>query len=377
MKVPPTAPVVGAFLRVVRRFARVGCSLHMFNKLFGVWSKDIGIDLGTANTLVYVRDRGIVINEPSIVAVNQKTGRILAIGSEARRMIGRTPGHITVTRPLVNGVVSDFEVTEQMLKYFIDKVHTGTWSIMPRPRVVVGIPSGVTEVERRAVQDATYNAGAREVYLIEEPMAAALGARLPIQDAVPNVIIDIGGGTTEVAVISMGGTISSRSLRIAGEKLTEDIIRYLREEKNLLIGEATGENVKISLGSAWPLEDEVELPVRGRDLLSGLPREIAVSSQEIRSAMSRSIKSIVRAIRNTIEETPPELTADLINRPIALTGGGALIRGLDTLIAKETKLLVQAVDDPLTAVVRGCGMVLENIQELRSVLLARVEEEYR
>lgn len=349
----------------------------MLNKLFGFWSKDIGIDLGTANTLVYVRDKGIVINEPSIVAVNQKTGKLLAIGSEARRMVGRTPGYITVTRPLVNGVVSDFEVAEQMLKYFIDKVHDETFSIMPRPRVVVGVPSGVTEVERRAVQDATYNAGAREVYCIEEPMAAAIGARLPIHDAVPNVIVDIGGGTTEVAVISMAGLISSRSLRIAGDKLTEDIVRYLREEKNLLIGEATGENVKIALGSAWPLAEEIELPVRGRDLISGLPREIAVTSQEIRAAMSRSIKVIVRAVKSTIEETPPELTADLINRPIAVAGGGALIRGLDTLIAKETKLLVQAVDDPLTAVVRGCGMVLESLEQLKPVLLARTEDEYR
>jgi rod shape-determining protein MreB len=348
----------------------------MLNKLFGFWSKDIGIDLGTANTLVYVRDKGIVINEPSIVAVNQKTGKILAIGSEARRMVGRTPSYITVTRPLVNGVVSDFEITEQMLKYFIDKVHAETFSIMPRPRVVVGIPSGVTEVERRAVQDATYNAGAREVYLIEEPMAAAIGSRLPIQDAVPNVIVDIGGGTSEVAVISMGGLISARSLRVAGDKLTEDIVRYLREEKNLLIGEATGENVKLALGSAWPLEDELELPVRGRDLLSGLPREIGVTSQEIRAAMSRSVKMIVRAIKSTIEETPPELTADLINRPIAIAGGGALLRGLDTLIAKETKLLVQAVDDPLTAVVRGCGMVLENLEQLKTVLLARTEDDY-
>lgn len=346
----------------------------MLNKLFGFWSKDIGIDLGTANTLVYVRDKGIVINEPSIVAINQKTGKILAIGGEARKMIGRTPGYILVTRPLVNGVVSDFEVTEQMLKYFIDKVHAETFSIMPRPRVVVGIPSGVTEVERRAVQDATYNAGAREVHLIEEPMAAAIGARLPVQDAVPNVIVDIGGGTTEVAVISMGGTISSRSLRIAGDKLNEDIVRFLREEKNLLIGEATAENVKLSLGSAWQLPEEIELPIRGRDLLSGLPREIPITSQEIRAAMSRSIKSIIRAIKSTVEETPPELAADLLNRPLALAGGGALLRGLDVAVAKETKLIVQAVDDPLTAVVRGCGMVLENLDQLKSVLLVRQDD---
>jgi rod shape-determining protein MreB len=349
----------------------------MLNRLLGVWSKDIGIDLGTANTLVYVRDKGIVINEPSIVALNKKTGRILAIGADARRMVGRTPAYIEVTRPLSGGVVSDFEVTEQMLKYFIDKVHQETWSIMPRPRVVIGIPSSVTEVERRAVQDATYNAGAREVYLIEETMASAIGARLPIQDAVPSAIVDIGGGTTDVAVISMGGTIAARSLRVAGDKLTEDVVRYLREEKNLHIGETTGEQVKIQIGSAWALDEELEMPVRGRDVLSGLPREIDVTSQEIRGAMSRSVRTIVKAVKSTIEETPPELAAELISRPIAIAGGGALIRGLDSLIAKETKLLVQPVDDPLTAVVRGCGMVLENLDQLRPVLLAAVEDEYR
>lgn len=342
----------------------------MLNKLFGIWSKDIGIDLGTANTLVYVRDKGIVINEPSIVAVNQKTGKILAIGAGARKMVGRTPKYIAVLRPLVNGVVSDFEVTEQMLRYFIDKVHQEAFSIVPRPRVVVGIPSGVTEVERRAVHEAAYSAGAREVYLIEEPMAAAIGARLPIQDAVPNVIVDIGGGTTEVQVISMGGTIASRSLRVAGDKMNEDIIRYLRDERGLLIGDMTAEQVKISLGSAFPFDEEFEQPVRGRDILSGLPRELEVSTKEIRSALSRSIKAIVKAVKTTIEETPPELAAELISRPIAIAGGGALVKGLDELIAKETKLLVQAVDDPLTAVVRGCGMVLENLEELKPVLLA-------
>ena len=348
--------------------------ITVLNKLFGVWSKDIGIDLGTANTLVYVRDKGIVINEPSIVAVNQKSGKILAIGSDARKMVGRTPGYISVLRPLVNGVVSDFEVTEQMLRYFIDKVHQEAFSIVPRPRVVIGIPSGVTEVERRAVYDASYSAGAREVYLIEEPMAAAIGAHLPIQDAVPNVIVDIGGGTTEVQVISMGGTIASRSLRVAGDKMNDDIVQYLRDERNLMIGDATAEQVKIALGSAFPLEEEFEQPVRGRDILSGLPREIEVSSSEIRTALARSVKAIVRAVKTTVEETPPELAAELISRPIAIAGGGALIPGLDTLIAKETKLLVQAVDDPLTAVVRGCGMVLENLDELRPVLLSSEAE---
>ncbi len=348
----------------------------MFNKLFSFWSKDIGIDLGTANTLVYVHGKGITINEPSIVAVNQKTGKILAIGGPARTMAGRTPGYIAVTRPLVNGVVSDFEVTEQMLKYFIDKVHQESFSLLPRPRVVIGVPSGVTEVEKRAVEDATYSAGAREVYLIEEPMAAAIGARLPVQDAIANVIVDMGGGTTEVAVISMGGVIASRSLRIAGDKLTDDILRYIRQERNLLIGEATAEALKLHLGSAYPLEEELEGRVRGRDLVSGLPKEVSVSSEEIREAMQRSIKSIVTAIKNTIEETPPELTADLVNRHIYLAGGGALLRGLDELIAHETKLSVKIVDDPLTAVARGCGFVLEHLDTLRPVLLATQSDNF-
>lgn len=348
----------------------------MLDKLFGIWSKDIGIDLGTANTLVYVRGKGIIINEPSIVAVNQKTGKILAIGNEARKMVGRTPGYIMVSRPLVSGVVSDFEVTEQMLKYFIDKVHQENFSLIPRPRVVIGVPSGVTEVEKRAVEDATYNAGAREVYLIEEPMAAAIGARLPVQDAVANVIVDIGGGTTEVAVISMGGVIASRSLRIAGDKLNEDIVRYMREEKNLLIGEASAENLKITLGSAYPLEEELEERVRGRDLVSGLPKEITITSEEVRDAISRSVRSIVLSVKNTIEETPPELIADLINRHIYLAGGGALLRNLHQAIADETKLFVKIVDDPLTAVARGCGFVLESVDQLKSLLVSTDREGY-
>ena len=348
----------------------------MLNKLFGFWSKDIGIDLGTANTLVYVRGKGITINEPSIVAVNQKTGKILAIGSEAKKMAGRTPGYITVSRPLVSGVVSDFEVTEQMLKYFIDRVHQESFTLLPRPRVVVGVPSGVTEVEKRAVEDATYNAGAREVYLIEEPMAAAIGARLPVQEAVANVIVDIGGGTTEVAVISMGGVIASRSLRVAGDKLNEDIIRYLREEKNLLIGEPSAESLKINLGSAFPLKEEVEGRVRGRDLVSGLPKEITLASEEIREALQKSTRTIVTAVKNTIEETPPELTADLINRHIFLAGGGALLKGLDRAIAHETKLFVKIVDDPLTAVARGCGFVLENVEQLKSILVSSDKGSY-
>ena len=348
----------------------------MLKGIFNFWSKDIGIDLGTANTLVYVKGKGIIINEPSVVAINQKTGQILAIGHEARKMIGRTPGYITVSKPLVAGVVSDFEVTEQMLKYFIDRAHEKSFSLFPRPRVVVGIPAGVTEVEKRAVEDATYNAGAREVYLIEEPMAAAVGARLPIQDAAANLIVDIGGGTTDVAVISMGGVVASRSLRIAGDKLTEDINRYIREEHNMLIGDATAENIKLTIGSAYVMEEELSMPIRGRDMLTGLPKEIIVHSEEIRKAMLRSIKSIVLAIRNTIEETPPELIADLLNRSIFITGGGSLLRGMDELISHETKIPVKIVDDPLTSVVRGCGMVLEHIDSLKSVLVWTPKEAY-
>ncbi|MEK7507016.1 MAG: rod shape-determining protein [Patescibacteria group bacterium] len=348
----------------------------MLGNLFNFWSKDIGIDLGTANTLVYVRGKGIIINEPSIVAVNQKTGQILAIGHEARKMVGRTPGYIVVSRPLVAGVVSDFEITEQMLRYFIDRAHEKTFSIIPRPRVVIGIPAGVTEVEKRAVEDAAYNAGARAVYLIEEPMAAAVGARLPIQEAAANLIVDIGGGTTDVAVISMGGVVASRSLRIAGDKLTEDISRYIREEHNMLIGEATAENIKLAIGSAYPLAEELSMPIRGRDLLTGLPKEINIHSEEIRKAGQRSIRSIIIAIRSTIEETPPELIADLLNRSIFITGGGSLLRGLDELISHETKLPVKIVDDPMTSVVRGCGLVLEHIDSLKSVLVWTPKEAY-
>ncbi|TSC75199.1 MAG: rod shape-determining protein MreB [Parcubacteria group bacterium Gr01-1014_44] len=348
----------------------------MFNKFFGIFSKDIGIDLGTANTLVYVRGKGIVINEPSIVAINNKTGTILAIGEEARKMVGRTPGYIVVTKPLVNGVVSDFEVTEQMLKYFIDRVHKENFSLVPRPRVVIGVPSGVTEVEKRAVEDAAYNAGAREVYLIEEPMAAAIGARLPVQDAAANVIIDVGGGSTEIAVISMGGVVASRSLRIAGNKFNEDIIRYLREERNFLIGEATAENIKIRLGSAYPLEEELSGEVRGRDLVTGLPKEITLTSEEIRRAISRSIRQILAEIKSTIEETPPELIADLLSRSVFISGGGSLLRGLDELISHEIKLPVKVVDDPLTSVARGCGFVLEQIDKLKEVLVETSKEAY-
>lgn len=342
----------------------------MINRFFGLFSHDIGIDLGTANTLVYVRGKGIAINEPSVVAINSKTNQVLAIGDEAKKMVGRTPANIVATRPLVDGVVSDFEVTEQMLRYFIDKVHKETFSILPRPRVVIGIPSGVTEVEKRAVEDAATNAGARQTYLIEEPMAAAIGSRLPIQDAAGSMIVDIGGGTTEVAVISLGGIVASRSLRIAGDELSEDIIQFARDEFNLQIGERTAENIKIAIGSAFPLQKSAEAPMRGRDLVTGLPKEIIVTSDQIRAALAKSVRTIVEAIKITIEETPPELVADIMDRGIILAGGGALLRGLDLLIHRETKMPVYVTDDPLTAVARGTGLVLEDIDSLKDVLVS-------
>jgi len=342
--------------------------------LFGGFSKDIGIDLGTANTLVYVKGKGIVINEPSVVAINKKTGQVLAIGKEAKKMVGKTPGHIVATRPLVDGVVSDFEVTEQMLKYFIDKVHRDSFTFFPRPRVIIGIPSDVTEVEKRAVIDATMNAGARQAFLIDEPMAAAIGARLPVQDAAGNMVVDIGGGTTDIAVISLGGVVASRNLRIAGDEMNEDIIRYCRDEFNLLIGEKTAEDVKIAIGSACPQKEKMQMPVRGRDLVSGLPKEVMINDEQVREALSRSIRIIVNNIKTTIEETPPELLADIMQRGIILAGGGSLIRGLDRLVANQTEMPVRMMEDPLTAVVRGCGIVLEDIEALKDVLVENQHE---
>lgn len=343
------------------------------NNIFGNLSKDIGIDLGTANTLVYVKGKGIVINEPSVIAINQKTGQILAIGKNAKKMVGKTPAHIIASRPLVDGVISDFEVTQQMLRYFIEKVHHGSFSLLPRPRVLIGIPSGITEVEKRAVIDATLNAGARDVYLIDEPMAAAIGARLPVNDAAGNMIVDIGGGTSEIAVISLGGVVASRNLRIAGDEMNEDIVNYCRDEFNLLIGERTAEEIKIAIGSASPLKEPLTMSVRGRDLVSGFPKEVVVNDEQIREALSRSIRIIVNNIRTTIEETPPELLSDIMKRGIILAGGGSLIKGLDKLIANQTEIPVRMMEDPLTAVVRGTGIVLEDLENLKDVL---VENQY-
>lgn len=339
------------------------------DQFFGKFSLDIGIDLGTANTLVYVRGRGIVINEPSVVAVNQRTGQILAIGKNAKRMVGKTPGHIVVTRPLVDGVVSDFEVTQQMLRFFINKVHQGNLMFLRRPRVLIGIPSGVTEVEKRAVVEAAQNAGARQAFLIDEPMAAAIGARLPVTEAAGNMVVDIGGGTTEIAVISLGGVVLSRSLRIAGDEMNQDIVRFCRDEFNLLIGERTAEEVKIAIGSAYPLREKLTMPVRGRDLVSGLPKEVIATDEHIREALSRSIRIVTNNIKTIVEETPPELIADVMGRGIILAGGGSLIRGVDKLFANQTGIPVRLMEDPLTAVVRGTGIVLDDMEHLHEVLI--------
>ncbi len=345
----------------------------MLDKIYSHFVQDIAIDLGTATTLVYVRGRGIVIFEPSVVALNQKTGRVLAIGEEAKKMVGRTPAHVVATRPLVKGVISDFEVTEQMLRYFIEKVRQKKFILKPRARVIIGVPCQVTEVEKKAVRDAALTAGAKEVYLIEQPMAAAIGARLPVQEAGGNFIVDIGGGTTQVVVISLGGIVLAKSLRVAGDKLNEDIIHYAQEEYKLLIGERTAEEIKIGIGSAYPMKGKKEMPMRGRNLVTGLPEEILVNEEAVAQAMSKSIRQIVNTIKMAIEETPPELLADVMRNGISLVGGGSLLNGLDVLIAKETKMPTKIIEDPVTAVARGAGLVLENLNELREVL---AEPEY-
>jgi rod shape-determining protein MreB len=338
------------------------------DSVLGLLSRDIGIDLGTANTLVLVRRKGIVINEPSVVAMNPKTKRILAVGSEAKRMVGRTPANIVAVRPLKDGVISDFDVTEQMLRYFIDKVHE-QYAIIPRPRVVVGIPSGVTEVERRAVHDAAINAGAREAFLIEEPMAAAIGAGLPITEPAGSMIVDIGGGTTEVAVISLGGIVASRTIRIAGDEMDQDIVAHMRQRHNLLIGERMAEEVKIAAGSAYRNGDDQVIVVRGRHLVTGLPGEVEVAADEVRSAMAVSINAIVEAVTDTIEDTPPELVADMMHSGITIAGGGSLLPGLVELLAEQTGMLVRVAEDPLGCVVRGTGKVLNELEVMRKVLV--------
>ena len=338
------------------------------DKLFGRFSNDIGIDLGTANTLVYVRGKGIVVNEPSVVAVNEKTGQVVAVGKAAKEMLGRTPGHITAVRPLVDGVISDFEVTEEMLSYLMKRAG----EYLPRrflgPRVVVGVPSGVTNVEVRAVRDATKNAGAREVYIVEQPMAGAIGIRLPVHDPVGSMIIDIGGGTTDIAVISLGGIVRSKNLKVAGDRLNNDIVSYIRNEFKILIGETTAEQVKMTVGSVVPHEP-LETTIRGRDLITGLPREVVITDSDIREAMGSSIATLVEAAREVLETTPPEILSDVMRRGVHLVGGGALIKGLDVLLAETLKIPVSIADDPLTAIARGAGIILEDLEAYRSVLL--------
>ncbi len=336
----------------------------MFKKLFGnFFSNDIGIDLGTANTLINVKGHGIVLREPSVVAVKAGTNEVKAVGDDAKRMLGRTPGNIVAIRPLKDGVIADFEVTEAMLRHFINKVNKGRG----RPRVLIAIPSGITEVERRAVRESAEQAGAREVYLIEEPMAAAIGVGLPVMEASGNMVVDIGGGTTEVALISLSGIVYSRSVRTAGDEIDESITSYMKRAYNLMIGERTSEEIKIRLGSAAPLPKELTMEVKGRDLVAGLPKTITITSQEIREAMADPLGSIVDAVRTTLERCPPELAADLVDRGIVLAGGGALLKGLDRLLREETGLPVHIAEDPLSAVAEGTGMALEEIAFLQSL----------
>ncbi len=337
-------------------------AFNPLNWLLGLFSLDIGIDLGTANTLVNVRGKGIVINEPSWVAMEKKTKRILAIGAEAKEMVGRTPANVVAIRPLRDGVISEFDITEAMLEYFIGKAHEQSIVPVPRPRVVVGIPTGATEVEKRAVYDATMAAGAREAFLIEEPTAAALGAMLPIGEVRGSMIVDIGGGTTEMAVFSMGGVVVSRSLRIAGDEMDQDIIDYVRNKYNVLIGERMAEHTKISIGSAYPLKEEKTLTVRGRNLVSGLPEAIEISSVEVREALSGSLKTIVDTIRDAIDEVPPELIADLMETGICLAGGGSQLQGLVDRLSAELRMRIWVAEDPMTCVARGAGLLLEKFE---------------
>ncbi len=336
----------------------------LLDQVLGVFSNDIGIDLGTATTLVYVKGQGVVLCEPSVVAIDRNTHQVLAVGEEAKRMLGRTPGNIVAIRPMKDGVIADFDITEAMLRYFIRKVHRRRPLVTPR--VVIAVPSGITEVEKRAVKDSAERAGARSpVFLVEEPIAAAIGVGLPVHEPSGNMVVDIGGGTTEIAVISLAGIVFSKSIRVGGDECDEAIISHLKKTYNLMIGERTAEEVKIKIGSAFPLEEETTMEVRGRDILAGLPKTVTVSSEEIREALSEALAAILEAIRITLERTPPELSADLISRGLILAGGGALLRGLDKLISEETGLPVHIADDPLTAVALGTGRYLSDIGLLK------------
>ncbi len=336
-------------------------------KFLDFFSKSIGIDLGTANSLVYLSGQGIVINEPSIVAINIKTGQLLAVGNEARKMVGRTPNHINIVRPLVNGIISDFDIAQEMLRYFVKRLSKNGFVFNYR-RAVIGVPSNLTEVERKSVEDAAIGAGVSKAYILEEPVAAALGARLPIDEPIANMIVDIGGGTTEIAIISMGGTVNAKSLKIAGDKFNEEIIRFVREEFKLAIGEPTAEDLKINIGSAMAMEQKSEMTVRGRDLVNGLPREVIVRDAQIRAAIAKPLKSIVESIKEVIETAPPELSGDILERGIYLCGGGSLLRGIGDLISRDLEVRTTVVEDPLTCVARGTGVAVENFAKYSVVL---------
>ena len=335
------------------------------NYILGLFSNDMGIDLGTATTLVYVKGEGVVLCEPSVVAIERGTSHVLAVGEEAKRMLGRTPGNIVAIRPMKDGVIADFEITEAMLRYFIKKVHHRR--VLVRPRIIIAIPSGITEVEKRAVKDSAERAGAREVFLIEEPIAAAIGVGLPIQEPIGNMIIDIGGGTTEIAVISLAGIVFSKSMRIGGDEMDDAVIEYLKKTYNLMVGERTAEDIKIKIGSAYPLEEELTLEVRGRDLVTGLPKAVTITSEEVRDALVEPLRAILEVTKISLERTPPELASDLIEHGIVMAGGGSLLRGLDKLISEETGLPVHIADEPLTAVALGTGKVLSEIKYLKRV----------
>jgi rod shape-determining protein MreB and related proteins len=335
--------------------------------LGGMFSYDLAVDLGTANTLVFVRGEGIVLNEPSIVTLRQSDGSVLAVGKEAKAMLGRTPGNLIAIRPLKDGVIADFDTAEKMLQYFISKVRKGRTLV--RPRIVIGVPSGITQVEKRAVRDSAMQAGAREVYLIEEPTAAAIGAGLPIQEPGGNLIVDIGGGTTEVAVISLAGTVYSKSVRIAGDEMNESIIQYIKKHYNLLVGERHAEDIKIKLGSAFPLGERLSMEVKGRDLIDGIPKTITVNDEEVREALRESVMTIVEVVRACLERTPPELAADMVDKGIVVTGGGALLRGIDVLLRHETNLPVTIADDPLSCVALGTGKALDDVNFLKKVAI--------
>ena len=337
-----------------------------FSRLKGLFSRDLGIDLGTANTLVYVKGQGIVLCEPSVVAIVKGTNQVLAVGSEAKNMLGRTPGNIVAIRPMKDGVIADFEVTEAMLRYFINKVHNRTR--MVNPRIMICVPSGITSVERRAVKDSALSAGARDVMLIEEPMAAAIGAGLPVAEASGNMIVDIGGGTTEVAVISLSGMVVARSIRVAGDEMDEAIIQHIKKKYNLMIGERTAEMIKISIGSAKKVGDEAKITIKGRDLINGLPKNVEISSEEVRESLQEPVHAIIEVVKITLEETPPELASDIMERGIMMAGGGSLLRGLDQTLAEQTGLPVHVAEDPLTCVALGTGKALDEMDRLRSVI---------